>query len=259
MFIWKVKSQIINKLLTIRRNFLTFITPEFFWPKTVVIDDVRIKVRGEPYSFGIKLVLKRGEYEGLERKLLKSYDLTGETIIEMGGSIGILTAVLSKKVGNKGHVISVEASKKISSYSRFWLEKDQNTKVVTGFGFPVSNTAGIVDIVNFDESGNTLQGKLIYNLNPKREIHNNLIFDIQKIVNLFKIQPTILVADIEGSEKIITDIRPDFPSTIKIILIELHPFLYGKNISDQIINRIIKEGFFIQVSEGNVYLFERSG
>ena len=255
---WENKNHIFNKLIALRRNFLTFITPEFVWPKSVIIDNVDIKIRGEPSTFGIKLSLKKGEYEGPERNLLKPYNLIGKTIIEMGGSIGILTAVLGNKVGKKGKVISIEASKKISTYSRSWLEKNDNTKVITSFGFPLGKVKGTVDIINFDESGNILQGHVLYPINPDGQIHNDLVYDIQKIVCIFKIQPTILVCDIEGSEKIILDQKPDFPSTIKLILIELHPALYGESNKLEIINRIIAEEFIMKANEGNIFLFERS-
>lgn len=252
-----MKKLLAKVFYNLRRNILTFLVPEFVWPQYVNIDDVKIKLRREPYTFGIKLSLRKGEYEGPERNLIRPYDLKGEVIIEMGGSIGILTAVLAKKVGNAGKVISIEASKRISSYSRNWLEKNHNTKVITGIGFPIAEANASIEIVKFDESGNSLQGKAIYNITKNFTSNVSSIFDINKISSLYNIKPTILVADIEGSEKIILDQNPDFPSTIKLILIELHPAFYGESNKLGIINRIIEEGFLIKAYEGNNFLFER--
>ena len=108
-------DSLIKKSHKLRRNLLTIFTPEFVWPEYVNIDGVHIKVRNEPYSFGIKLSLTKKLYEGPERNLLKNENLVGENIIEFGSSIGVLSAILAKKVGDKGRVISVEASERISS------------------------------------------------------------------------------------------------------------------------------------------------
>ncbi|NWG27908.1 MAG: FkbM family methyltransferase [Ignavibacteriaceae bacterium] len=232
--------------------------PEFFWPEYIFIDNTKIKLRGEPYSFGIKHILKKGDYELPERKLLRPCNLEGETIIEMGGSIGILTAILANKVGNSGKVISIEASEKISAYSRSWLESNHNTKILTGFAFPVAEVANKIHSIKFKESGSSLEGRIQFIYENKTTSDSNSIYDIKKISDLYNLKPTVLVVDIEGTEKIILDQKPNFPSSIKLILIELHPQVYGESNKSEIIKRIIDEGFLIKNSEGIVFLFERS-
>src|SRR2546427_137509 len=106
----------------IRRTLLRFLVPEFVWPKSVSIDGARIAVRNAPYSFGVKRVLQRGEYELEERKLLQTILHPGDVVVEMGGSVGILTAIIAGKVGSSGFVISVEASVTLAEYSKTWLE-----------------------------------------------------------------------------------------------------------------------------------------
>jgi len=75
------------------------IVPEFVWPKEATIDGVNFKIRNTPYSFGTKRGLKTGNYEVSERKLLKAQIKPGDNIIEMGGSIGVLTAILGNYTG----------------------------------------------------------------------------------------------------------------------------------------------------------------
>lgn len=252
-----MNNYVLKPFYNLRRYILKYFIPELVWPKEVIIDNVKIKLRGAPYSFGIKLILNKGEYECPERNLLRSIDLNGETVIEMGGSIGILTAILANKVGSNGKVISVEASQRLTSYSKSWLEINQNIKVITGFGFPVLKVKSQIDILKFDESGSSLVGQIVYKNSNKNLNNESSIYDIQKISNLFNITPTILIIDIEGSEKIIIEQKPDFPSTIKLLLLELHPGIYGESIKLEIINRVITEGFTIKASEENVYLFYR--
>jgi len=105
-------------LYRMRRTLLRVLVPEFVWPKSVLIDGARIAIRNAPYSFGVKRVLKRGEYELEERGLLSNILQPGDVVVEMGGSIGILTAIIAARVGSSGFVTSVEASAKLTTYSR---------------------------------------------------------------------------------------------------------------------------------------------
>ena len=104
--------------LNLRREILKIIIPEFFWPKYVIIENIKFKLRNTPYSFGVKWQILKGGYEVAERMLLKDQIIEGDVIIEMGGSIGVITAVLQNMTGEKGFVVSIEASLKLSDYSK---------------------------------------------------------------------------------------------------------------------------------------------
>lgn len=53
-------KNILNKL---RRTVFRHFVPEIFWPKTVQIGKAIIPVRGQPFSFGVKRLLVKGDYE----------------------------------------------------------------------------------------------------------------------------------------------------------------------------------------------------
>lgn len=244
----------------IRRQILKYIIPESVWPKTVSIDNVEIKIRHTPYSFGTKKALIQGDYEIEEISLLAKHIQHDDQIIEMGGSIGILTAVMGSYISKKGRIISIEASKKITEYSATWLEEKSNVKVLVGFGFPVFEIKNRLKINDFDESGGTLSGRVSYNINENTlETSNNKnnIYDFKKIINEFNMDPTVLVIDIEGSEEVILKCNMSCPPTVRIILIEFHPNIYGQEKSNEIVNNIIQEGFKINKIINEVYLFER--
>ena len=69
--------------------------------------------------------------------------------------------------------------------------------------------------------------------------------------------PTVLVIDIEGSEKIILDHKPNYPKSVRVLLIEMHTHMYGKNTKDKIIQAIVDEGFNIERCDHDVCLFIR--
>lgn len=242
---------------SMRRIFLKTFIPEFFWPKEVILNLVPIKIRNAPYSFGVKRSLVKGEYEKYERLLISKRIKPGEIIFEFGGSIGVLTSILAENVGPKGMIISIEASEAITNYSKIWLEKEPNIKVVNGFGFPVNKLLNKINVENFDESGGTLGGKLTYSLSGNLEAESQNVYDLNKLINKFGVIPNILVIDIEGSEKILVDQTPMFPAEIRMILIELHPYIYGQICMLSIIESINSEGFSLIESNADVFLFER--
>jgi Protein-L-isoaspartate(D-aspartate) O-methyltransferase (PCMT) len=250
----------IEKYWSLRRKLLKTFVPEFIWPKESVIDGVGFKIRNTPYSYGTKQALKTGNYEVSERHLLRNQVKPGDVIIEMGGSIGILTAILAKQTGDNGLIISVEASESIAAYSKTWLEKKGNIKVLTGFAFPVFSLTKKVTINSFDEQGGSLGGKLLFDIDETGGIANKEedIFDIEKIMQRFNISPTVLVVDVEGSEKIITAVKPVYPVSVRLILMEMHTHMYGADTRDQIINCIEGDGFSVVNEEHGVYLFERA-
>jgi len=233
--------------------------PEFVWPKKVIIGGASIKVRNTPYSFGTKLSLLRGKYELNEIKLLQDVLMPDDNVIEMGGSIGVLTRVISTKL-TEGKIISIEASEKLTAYSKELLEKSINTTVINGFGFPVWKLDFNLKVISFDECGGALGGKLQYERLVKKGNSfstGDRIFDLERIVSEYQIEPSALVIDIEGSEKIILDVSPGFSKSIRVILIELHPNLYGIGKAKLIVSKIEDEGFVLKTELNNVYLFNR--
>ncbi|MDN3658888.1 hypothetical protein QWZ08_24810 [Ferruginibacter paludis] len=223
------------------------------------MDNVAIPIRNMPFSFGTKRGLIRNEYELPERQLISNQLKSSDIVIEMGGSIGILTAIISKYVGPQGKIISVEASKRITDISKKWLQPKGNIEILTGFGFPVFSVNKKLKVDKFSEYGGSLGGVVSYSDAEADNSSNekNEIWDIGKICTNFNIKPTVLVFDIEGTETILIDSQPNFPATVRIIMIELHPWMYDETSKNAIIERIQSEGFSIADIVTTSYLFTR--
>jgi len=245
--------------LNLRRKILKIIIPEFFWPKYVIIENVKFKLRNTPYSFGVKWEILKGGYEVAERTLLKDQIIEGDVIIEMGGSIGVVTALLQNMTGEKGFVVSIEASLMLSDYSKSWLESD-NTKIIHGYGFPVNELEQSINVLKFDEPGASLGGNVIYDVPEKNNEIKKIsddVYDINKVCSQHDIVPTVLMIDIEGSEKILLSQKPNFPKSIRLIIIELHLQFYSIDDLNLIIQCIIDDGFIVDKQVSNSYLFSR--
>ena len=251
---------LVKRLLLARRYLLKRFVPAFVWPAQVLIDDVPINVRKTPYSFATKLLLVSGNYEAPERKLLQGIVHPGDTIIELGGSIGVLTAVIGKLTGAQGRVYSVEASARLTAFSRPWLEARGNIEVLTGIAFPVY-ICNHVTIDSFDETAGDLAGVVAFRedaaVMPSTAAATTS-YDLKTIMETFHILPQILVVDIEGSERALLFHEARLPDCLQIVLIELHPAIYGRQVGEDIIKRILSLGFFLQAREADVCLFQRT-
>ena len=243
----------------IRRKLLRTFVPEFIWPEESTIDGVSFKIRNTPYSYGTKRALKSGNYEVSERKLLQGQIKPGDKIIEMGGSVGVLTAILGHHAGSNGFVASVEASENITAYSKTWLEAKGNIKVLTGFGFPVFSVNKKIKVNSFNQEGGSLGGRVSFDVSEENTEAAEGMYDIENIMQQCNIMPTMLVIDVEGTEKIIISDKPNYPASIRVILMEMHTYMYGEAARKQIIQRIVEEGFKVMGDENDVCLFERVG
>ena len=245
-------------LVKFRQVILKHLIPEFIWPKVIILDHVPIQVRNAPYSFGVKYSLIKGDYEENERQLINNHIKAGDIIFEFGGSIGILTSILTEKVGPTGRIISVEASCELCKYSRTLFEKTDNVKIVNGYAFPVRHLNSKICINNFDESRGSLGGLVTYSYDSNQVALKENILDLEMLIDKFKLTPNVLIIDIEGCEKILSEQSPLYPSCIRMILIELHPYIYGQDYAQSIIDSITSEGFYLTSSQASVYLFERN-
>lgn len=240
----------------LRRWILRRFVPEIVWPSYVILDGVKIAVRGMPYSFGVKLSLSKRQYEQSERTLLCKVIKPGCSVLEMGGSIGILATICVNKVGPEGRVVSVEAAEWIAAQTGSRLAMYPNVSVTNGFAFPVTSVPTSFSCGQFLDSGNTLGGRIDFAADAPA-LANDRVFDISRLQSEFAIAPDILLIDIEGSELVILEPTATIPECVKHIIIELHPDLYGDAKEKQIIAALNKLGFSLVEELKHVYLLTR--
>ena len=244
-------------LYALRRVILKLVVPETLWPEYVVIDGTHIKIRHTPYSYGIKWLLSRNheQYELAERSFIAQLS-EGDHVLEFGGSIGIVTALIADKIGKTGKIVSIEASESIAKYSRNWLEDLGNVTVLQAYAFPI--TSRVPMQASFDGDGGSLGGIVSYeHVETEARTKNEQHFFIEDACDIAKFSPNVLFIDIEGSEQIMLEHQPNIPETVRKIVIELHPGLYGPEINGKIIEVILGEGFELEKTLETVYQFVR--
>lgn len=258
------------------------LVPESYWPETVDVDGVAIRLRNTPYSFSTRKLIRDGKYELPERTLVKKSITSGMQVIEFGGSLGIVTSVVAKCAGPTGRVISVEASEELTNFSRPWLERGGNVKVLTGYAFPVWETPKGLRVDGFSGSQVSLGGRVSFDVangaangaasgdanSPVNSEANAPAatapqgprnWDISTICREFNLTPDALVMDIEAAERIVLDQAPNYPATLKAIIAELHPGMYpnGQKDLDAILATYAREGFQVKDQVHNTWLLQR--
>ncbi|MEM1298341.1 MAG: hypothetical protein AAGH68_03600 [Pseudomonadota bacterium] len=245
-------------LLATRRVLLRHLVPELYWPKFAEIDGVKVRVRGAPYSFGVKRLLLAGGYEAEERRLLAELLEPGMQVLEMGSSIGIVSSVIAHRIGAGGKLVAIEASADLVAYSRTWLEESPQTKVVAGFGFPVWQVRDSLSVSGFDDKNGSLGGMVAVS-DGGEPGEREQIWDMSRACETYGLQPDVLVCDIEGSEAVLLDHDPVWPATLRHVVIELHPSLLAGGDADvqSICRRIEAQGFEQREEIRNTFWFSR--
>ncbi len=263
--------------MRIRRFLLKKLIPEFVWPRQVEIDGVEFAVANTPYSFSVKRLLSKHSknYEAAERGFLRELKPT-DHVIEYGSSIGILTALICERA-YAGRVISVEASKDLLEYSKTWLSRYKNLELVYAAAFPLfdpiatkisfdDSSGSLGGLVDFDFNGNEVNGKEVKDneaSNSKSSCASNKkdsplnSFFIANALERGGFIPTVLIMDIEGTERCLLDHPANFPSSLDRLIIELHPYLYGDAVTQSLITEICAQGFTLKERRHDVYFFER--
>jgi hypothetical protein len=182
----------------------------------------------------------------------------------MGSSIGVLSAIIANNIQPSGSLISIEAAEDLAIYSKKWIEsRYANSKIITGFGFPIYSLPHGLKINSFDNYGFSLGGLVDFSIEHNYEEskkNNSKIFDIKTLCSLYNFpSPDALVIDIEGSESILLEKDACIPDSIKLIIIELHPKLYKNKNADKekIIQFFNQQGLNTVEQISNSYAFVR--
>lgn len=254
-----------------RRWILRTFVPEFYWPETANCNGAIIKIRNTPYTFGVRRAVCNDVYERAERALVSQYVKPGMQVLEMGGSVGIVTAVIAHCVGPTGRVVSVEASPRLANYSKTWLEDGKPVKVVIGYAFPVWEMPPDLQIQGFANEEVSLGGRVEFGYSnsgtatatkpaaPKATGDTPRSYDISTLCREYNLQPEVLVMDIEASEAVMLRQKPNMPPSIKTIIIELHEWLYpnGKTDLQKILDVLAAEGFVTKQQVSHNWLLQR--
>ena len=193
-----------------------------------------------------------GIYESAEINFSKKYIPSNSIIIELGGSIGVLSSFLIK-YKNPDYITIVEPNPTLIPL----IEHNINFTNSTVINAAISNNTDENIFFNFGSDNTT---GFISDVSKSNSIAIRSINFDQLIIDTIKNKSFILISDIEGAEFFIfNDLNTQFQN-IALIIIELHDFYYNDNLFDvkYIYEKIISKGFLELDRHGNCFVFKHT-
>ena len=216
------------------------------------ISGVSLQISQNMLSPALSEMLNRGRYELQESKAVAHFVQPDDVVMEIGAGVGFISILAAKIVGGQ-NVIAIEANPQL-------LPEISNN-------YALNNVSG-VHLLNFAVVA-APEGKMVRlylnrafwasstmsSNNPKQKFVDVPAISLEALTTEW--QPTVLVCDVEGSEK--DYFKAPLPKSIRLIILELHPEKYAPEVFDTILKRLTAISFSY-VAFGNredVVCFER--
>jgi FkbM family methyltransferase len=184
-------------------------------------------------------------YELSEKSLIRKYIKKNDIVLELGGSVGVISCVLNKILSNNKNHVVVEPNPNLIPFLK--INKERNS---CGFNIDqciVSNSFSEIDFYVYD---NYLSSSVFNSNNLKGEKHTVKSFTISHLCNKYKLKFNSVVMDIEGHEY-------DFLSENNLnefnkMIIEFHPNILGKEKMDLCEEILVNNSFKMTEKKGSV-------
>tara|TARA_B100001059_G_C17710061_1_gene514957 strand:+ start:65 stop:805 length:741 start_codon:yes stop_codon:yes gene_type:complete len=206
-------------------------------------------------SFNIKYSLIRGRYEASERKLINKYLVSKSNVIELGGSLGIISKLINAKLETDSTFVVVEANPDIIKFCKknIYFERRRHSTFIENYAiaygldnvdFHVSDDVSCSRIADTGLKGNIQVQACSLSHVVKTHLSNN---------------DFVLIMDIEGGEVDVFKNEKDILQKCSLAIVELHSEIisnYGYTLNDILI--LINEiGLRLIDQDGSVYVFKR--
>lgn len=174
----------------------------------VLSDTVRDKILG-------------GRYEFAEAAIARRLVRPGDRVVELGGGMGFLAAVMSAQVGSSGHVTSYEPDPAVAELAagNLRLNGCRNVQLIQAAVTAVSSSASAqlsqeadfwIRAITSDPEGTVVSAS------TRTTVPTVAIADA-----LERARPTVVVMDVEGLEHELLTHAP-LPASVRTVILELH-------------------------------------
>jgi FkbM family methyltransferase len=197
----------------------------------ITIEGIRIRV-GRHMSRRVERSLSKGSYEREELRLIREVLSPGDTVLEIGAGLGLVSAYCAKRLGS-ARVFAFEADPDLEPCIR-------ETYALNG----VEPTLEMCAIGSHPGRVTLYRDKhFISSSVARRRVGAKPVEVPGKALNYVvgRVQPTVLVVDAEGAERELFD-EAELPSVRKIVL-ELHDRVIGAAGTDQVRRKLTGLGF----------------
>jgi FkbM family methyltransferase len=193
-----------------------------------------------------------GFYESAEIRLINKFLNPNLPVIELGGSLGIISSFILHKLNSNTSLTVVEANVFLLSTIKKNIERHNTKNISTNIihkAIAYSNSLICMDITDDNTTSHI----------SENDQSGTLVESIQ-LNKIIPEKPYSLVCDIEGAEvAILLEDKAALKNCFQLF-IELHETTYeGKYYSrEDLINLLIMNGFILRSRDGNVIFMDRS-
>ncbi len=251
-----------NPLKSAYVGFITLKSNVRYWLrhafKTFTLKGIRLSISNDRLlSKNALLAIFQGGYEDKENKLIKEKLSQEDIVLELGAGVGFNSITAAKINGAK--IVSYEANPDLLPLIRY-------NQQLNRISFEIRNKILLTEVtsdsltpfnigVNFNTSSTKDYEGADHLVIETKQIRAEYLPDILK-----EISPTFLMIDIEGGEIDLFN-KPDIfrKSSVKKILIDLHPWVIGDDGCNKVITNILDAGFCIDIEScyNSIFYFYR--
>lgn len=223
------------------------------YDEIIVTNGIKIPFVPKIITPPIELPMRKNRYETGECRALLELIQEGDTVLELGAGVGLLSTVAALSRGVKS-VVAVEANPEIIPIIKetHRLNGVQNVTLMNGVA---SSTT--TDAVDFYLRQDFWASSMEPDSRPYLRSIKVPVCNVKELVERHR--PSVIACDIEGGELGLFD-NVDL-SSVRVIIIEFHPKVYGQETVDAITRLFTNNGFAVVPVERptTVRRFIRSG
>jgi FkbM family methyltransferase len=183
--------------------------------------------------------IMRGHYESTETEAVRSLVQKGDRLLELGGGIGVVSAVAAKILGDDA-VVCIEANPKLLEYiQRVHTANAVHPKVINAIavGSDKLRTASFYLRKNFWVSSLSAEP---HDYVEKIEVE---AISIDRLVAEHR--PSVVVVDVEGGENDL--ILSDWTNGVRLVIMEVHPKVIGVHSVAVLVEYFKTRGFSVKL------------
>lgn len=183
-------------------------------PKQIFLDGITVALASLPLPRPVKRRILGGGYESHERVLIKQALKTGDRVLELGASLGIVSSLILRLIGRSGRLVAVEADSGLhDSFRRQLGANGFGCKLVHALCCPIwtNRVPGHIARSVFQQFTSTLSGKAVSS--DKRSC--SPWKTAGTICGELYLDANVMVCDIERAESVWAESDSPFPDCLK--------------------------------------------
>lgn len=195
-------------------------------------DGMVFEVPSKLISIRLRAFFFFDNFERPERIRVASYIKSQDRVLELGGAIGVVSCATNRILSDKRAHVVVEAHPEVIPF--LYRNRQRNQA-----GFTIIHSAVSPNPVEDFQPGEQLHHSRVRSSQHSVIVPGVTLGELNERYGPF----TVLVMDIEGTEKFVIESSPQTLANLRLIILELHPAIIGQNACEELRQQLTLLGF----------------